>query len=76
MLTVDGSKLTVCLVKVAFHEIMNEGWARNGLQIKGQAMTYVQCHFCNSLVDPDLFLLQIGAGQMPKDTFLVSIFER
>ncbi len=34
-------------------------WVRNGLQIKGQAMTYIQCHFCKSMVDADLFLLQV-----------------
>jgi hypothetical protein len=35
-------------------------WVRNGLQIKGQAMTYVQSHFCNSMIDPDIYLLQVG----------------
>ena len=35
-------------------------WVRNGLQIKGQAMTYVQSHFCNSLIDPDIYLLQVS----------------
>lgn len=34
-------------------------WVRNGLQIKGQAMTYVQSHFCNSMIDPDIYLLQV-----------------
>lgn len=36
-------------------------WVRNGLQIKGQAMTYVQSHFCNSMIDPDIYLLQVGS---------------
>lgn len=35
-------------------------WVRNGLQIKGQAMTYVQSHFCNSMIDPDIYLLQVS----------------
>ena len=34
-------------------------WVRNGLQIKGQAMTYVQCHFCYSMLDADIYLMQV-----------------
>jgi hypothetical protein len=34
-------------------------WVRNGIQIKGQAMTYIQCHFCYSMADLDIFLLQV-----------------
>ena len=51
-------------------------WVRNGLQIKGQAMTYIQCHFCKSMVDADLFLLQVLATQMPANEFLNNILER
>lgn len=29
-------------VQVAFYEIISGLWVRNGLQIKGQAMTYIQ----------------------------------
>ena len=46
--------------QVAFYEIMAGLWVRNGLQIKGQAMTYIQCHFCKSMVDAALFLLQLS----------------
>ena len=46
-------------LQVAFYEIAAGLWVRNGLQIRGQAMTYVQYHFCNSMVDADLFLLQV-----------------
>lgn len=45
---------------------------RNGLQIKGQAMTYIQANFCNSLVDMDLFFLQICATQLPANLFLTT----
>uniref|UniRef100_H0V537 E3 ubiquitin-protein ligase n=1 Tax=Cavia porcellus TaxID=10141 RepID=H0V537_CAVPO len=41
-------------------EIHSNMWVRNGLQIKGQAMTYVQSHFCNSMIDPDIYLLQVS----------------
>ena len=42
-----------------FHEIFAAMWVRNGLQIRGQAMTYVQSHFCNSMADLDIYLLQV-----------------
>lgn len=51
-------------------------WVRNGLQIKGQAMTYIQCNFCNSMVDADLYLLQICATQIPSDIFLTSVVDK
>lgn len=50
-------------------------WVRNGLQIKGQAMTYIQCHFCKSMVDADLFLLQVCATQLPANSVLKTILE-
>ncbi|KAK3873893.1 hypothetical protein Pcinc_021134 [Petrolisthes cinctipes] len=51
-------------------------WVRNGLQIKGQAMTYIQCHFCNSMVDADLYLLQICAAELPPDNFVLTVLDR
>ncbi|CAL4116468.1 unnamed protein product, partial [Meganyctiphanes norvegica] len=62
--------------QVAFYEILAGMWVRNGLQIKGQAMTYIQCHFCNSMVDADLYLLQICAGELPPDNFIMTIMDR
>ncbi|KAE8299326.1 E3 ubiquitin-protein ligase ubr3 [Larimichthys crocea] len=56
-----------------FHSNM---WVRNGLQIKGQAMTYVQSHFCNSMIDPDIYLLQVCASRLDPDYFISSVFER
>ena len=51
-------------------------WVRNGLQIKGQAMTYIQCHFCNSMVDADMFLLQLCATRLEPATFITAVLER
>ena len=62
-------------MQTAFYEIMSGLWVRNGLQIKGQAMTYIQCHFCKSMVDADLFLLQIGATHLPTEQYLGRIIE-
>lgn len=39
-------------------------------------MTYIQCHFCNSMVDADLFLLQVGLMNIPREEFVMSIFEK
>ncbi|RZF33108.1 hypothetical protein LSTR_LSTR013279 [Laodelphax striatellus] len=61
---------------VAFYEILNGLWVRNGLQIKGQAMTYIQCNFCNSMVDSDFYLLQICATQLPAETFLQTVIDK
>jgi len=63
-------------VQVAFYEIISGLWVRNGLQIKGQAMTYIQCHFCNSMVDADLFLLQVGLMNIPHVEYISSIFKK
>ncbi|CAH1116050.1 unnamed protein product [Phaedon cochleariae] len=63
-------------VQVAFYEILNSYWLRNGLQIKGQAMTYIQCNFCNSMVDADLYLLQICSTRIPADTFMNTIIDK
>ncbi len=49
---------------------------RNGVQIKGQAMTYLQCNFCSSMVDADLYLLQILATQLPPLNFMSTVIEK
>ena len=51
-------------------------WVRNGLQIRGQAMTYIQNHFCKSMVDADLFLLQVCTTQLQQSTVLKTILEQ
>lgn len=50
-------------------------WVRNGLQIKGQMMTYIQCNFCNSMVDADLYLLQVCATQIDSEEFLLNVLQ-
>ena len=65
-----------CVLQVAFYEILCGMWVRNGLQIKGQAMTYIQCNFCNSMVDADLYLLQICATQIHSEMFLTTVMEK
>ncbi|MXQ82446.1 hypothetical protein E5288_WYG010995 [Bos mutus] len=64
------------LSKASLAEIHSNMWVRNGLQIKGQAMTYVQSHFCNSMIDPDIYLLQVCASRLDPDYFISSVFER
>ena len=43
---------------------------------KGQAMTYIQCHFCNSMVDADMFLLQLCDTRLDPAVFLKSVLDR
>ncbi|TDH06926.1 hypothetical protein EPR50_G00118280 [Perca flavescens] len=63
-------------IQACLSEIHSNMWVRNGLQIKGQAMTYVQSHFCNSMIDPDIYLLQVCASRLDPDYFISSVFER
>ena len=60
----------------SFLIVMSGLWVRNGLQMKGQAMTYIQCHFCNSMADADLYLLQVAMMNLHHGDFLNSVFER
>ncbi|XP_067642366.1 E3 ubiquitin-protein ligase Ubr3 isoform X2 [Eurosta solidaginis] len=62
-------------VQSFFYEILAGKWVRNGLQIKGQAMTYIQANFCNSMADMDLFFLQICATNLPPYFFLQNSIE-
>lgn len=64
------------MLQVAFYEILSGMWLRNGLQIKGQAMTYIQCNFCNSMVDADLYLLQVCTTQIPPEMFLTTVIDK
>ncbi|XP_044728240.1 E3 ubiquitin-protein ligase Ubr3 [Chrysoperla carnea] len=63
-------------VQVAFYEILSGMWVRNGLQIKGQAMTYIQCNFCNSMVDADIYLLQVCSTQLEAQFFIETLIEK
>lgn len=62
--------------QIAFYSVLCGLYVRNGLQMKGQAMTYIQCHFCNSMVDADLFLIQICATHVDPNWFIQTTFER
>lgn len=57
------------VLQACLSEIHSNMWVRNGLQIKGQAMTYVQSHFCNSMIDPDIYLLQVCVFAAQKVAF-------
>lgn len=63
-------------VQTAFYEIVSGMWVRNGLQIKGQAMTYIQCHFCNCTVDADLSLLQLGTMYLPRAEVFNAVIDK
>ncbi|CAD6218621.1 GSCOCG00011463001-RA-CDS [Cotesia congregata] len=39
-------------------------------------MTYIQCNFCNSMVDADLYLLQICAMKLQPDIFLNTVIDK
>jgi hypothetical protein len=49
-------------------------WVRNGIQIKGQAMTYIQCHFCYSMADLDIFLLQVSLMSFNSACSFICVF--
>ncbi|XP_053391088.1 E3 ubiquitin-protein ligase UBR3-like [Mercenaria mercenaria] len=63
-------------IQVATTEVYCNMWVRNGLQIKGQAMTYVQCHFCYSMVDADIYLMQVCASRLDPDYFVQTVLDR
>ncbi|KAG6449176.1 hypothetical protein O3G_MSEX005907 [Manduca sexta] len=62
--------MSILKKKSLFYEILAGVWVRNGLQIKGQAMTYIQANFCNSMVDMDIYWLQVCAAHLPPDQFM------
>lgn len=59
--------------QAAFYEIMQGAWIRNGLQIKGQAMTYIQSNFCISMVDADIYLLQLCLSELSDTNMFMSL---
>lgn len=62
-------------VQAVFYEIISGMWVRNGLQIKKQAMTYTQNDFCSSMVDIDIYLLQILSTKLPRDEFICTVIK-
>lgn len=63
-------------VQVAFYEILNGHWVRNGRQIWRQAMFYINGEVSDSMVDADLYLLQICATTLPSDVFLNTVIDK
>ena len=63
-------------LQIGFYEIHANMWVRNGMQMKGQAMTYVQNHFCTSFSDADLFLIQLLASRIEANLFMDIFLER
>ncbi|CAG5130488.1 unnamed protein product [Candidula unifasciata] len=68
--------LHVLQIQACLTQIYAGMWVRNGIQIKGQAMTYIQCHFCYSMADADMFLLQLSATKLDPDYFVHTVLER
>ncbi|KAK6165726.1 hypothetical protein SNE40_022591 [Patella caerulea] len=66
----------VLQTQVCMSQIFAGMWVRNGIQIRGQAMTYVQCHFCYSMSDADLHLTQVCASKLDPDYFVRTVLER
>lgn len=73
----DGLLLAIAThpvrAQAAFYEIMQGAWVRNGLQIKGQAMTYIQSNFCISMVDADIYLLQLCLSELSDANIFMSL---
>ncbi|XP_063964911.1 E3 ubiquitin-protein ligase ubr3-like isoform X1 [Lytechinus pictus] len=63
-------------IQAKLSEIFSGMWVRNGVQMKCQAMTYLQCHFCASMGDLDLYFLQVCASQLDPDYVVETIFKR
>ncbi|XP_031559765.1 E3 ubiquitin-protein ligase UBR3-like [Actinia tenebrosa] len=63
-------------IQAAVCEIRIGRWVRNGSQIRSQMRLYAECHFCNSMIDLDIFLLQICAAFLDPDYLLDAILER
>lgn len=83
--TFDSDTNQYCMGNILAHplqlligscEIHANMWTRNGLQMKGQVMTYVQNHFCSSFSDLDLFLVQVLSSQLDPDNFMNMFLER
>ncbi|XP_048579140.1 E3 ubiquitin-protein ligase ubr3 isoform X3 [Nematostella vectensis] len=62
--------------QAAVCEIRAGRWVRNGAQIRSQVRLYEECQFCNSMVDLDIFMLQVCATFLDPDCFLNAVLER
>ncbi|ESO97194.1 hypothetical protein LOTGIDRAFT_51305, partial [Lottia gigantea] len=66
----------VLQIQVCLSQIHAGLWVRNGVQIRGQAMTYVQSNFCYSLSDLDIHLIQVCASKLDPDYFVSYVLKR
>jgi E3 ubiquitin-protein ligase UBR3 len=57
------------------HEIHSNMWVRNGLQMKGQAMTYFQNAFNTSFSESDLFLIQAIACKLNSNKLVYEVLD-
>ncbi|XP_068671556.1 E3 ubiquitin-protein ligase ubr3-like isoform X2 [Montipora foliosa] len=62
-------------IQAAICEIRAGRWVRNGSQIRSQVRLYAECHFCNSMQDLDIFLLQVCAMFLDPDVFIDVMIE-
>ncbi|KAI3386754.1 hypothetical protein SNEBB_004756 [Seison nebaliae] len=66
---------------IGYSEIISNLWTKNGIQMKSQAITYIHPHFCASIADADLFLIQTlclepTRSLEEKSKFLENLFKR
>ena len=55
----DSNVTLFHLLQAALQEIRSGFWFYNGHQIKCQAQSYMQSYFCNSMLDLDVFFVQV-----------------
>ncbi|KAI2809956.1 E3 ubiquitin-protein ligase ubr3 [Blomia tropicalis] len=76
LLPIDDQYKMKCLIVhplqtlIAFQHISSGLWVNNGIQIKTQAINYMQPHFCNSTIDSDVFLIQQVSTRINPDEFV------
>ncbi|XP_058960015.2 E3 ubiquitin-protein ligase ubr3 [Pocillopora verrucosa] len=62
-------------IQAAICEIHAGRWVRNGSQIRSQVRFYDDCHFCNSMQDLDIFMLQVCAMFLDPEIFVNMMIE-
>ncbi|XP_066929342.1 E3 ubiquitin-protein ligase ubr3-like [Clytia hemisphaerica] len=60
----------------ALQEIRSGFWLYNGHQIKCQAQSYMQSYFCNSMLDLDVFFVQMGMVVLPPSYIMDLLIDR
>ena len=62
--------------QVGICEIRADRWVRNGSQIRSQVRLYSDCHFCNSMLDLDIFMLQVSIVLLLRSTVFGGAYSR